>query len=107
MTLHARKTRYGMHRYSQPCTTGRPGALFLSRDFYLHLDRAFLSVGHNKIVVVLDVFDGRVNEASTRQHTQGQSGCEEVQLAVSEAAVIGNPKVSWRGFLFFFFSSSS
>lgn len=38
-------------------------------------------------MVVLDILNSRVVEASPRQDTQGQGRCGEVQLAISEAKV--------------------
>lgn len=45
-------------------------------------------------MVVLDILDGRVDQTGPWQNTQGQGGREEVEFAISEAAM--RPAVSWK-----------
>lgn len=49
-----------------------------SRDLDLHADRAPLGLRHDQVMVVLDVLNSRVVEASPRQDAQDQGRREEV-----------------------------
>lgn len=67
------------------------------RNLDLYADRAPLGLRYNQVVVVLDVLDGRVVQTSSRQDAQGQRRREEVELAISEAAISTAVSRSPRG----------